>query len=113
MSVDIPTQTDRDARVATFLSAEREAAKADLAWVMSTIQGRRFVDSIRRDTGIRAQSFRHDTHETAFNEGRRSVGLELEARLIAPDLAHLFDQMEKEHRDRIRARNDFIGPGDE
>lgn len=113
MSVDTATQAERDDRVATFQAAEREAAKADLAWVLSTIQGRRFVDMLRRDTGIRAQSFRPDPHETAFNEGRRSVGLELEARLIAPDLAHLFDQMEKEHRDRIRARNDFIGPGDE
>lgn len=113
MSVDIPTQTERDDRIAKFLSAEREAAIADLAWVMSTIQGRRFVDMLRRDTGIRAQSFRPDSHETAFNEGRRSVGLELEARLIAPDLAHLFDQMEKEHRDRIRDRNDFIGSADE
>ena len=50
MSVDIPTQTERDDRIAKFLSAEREAAIADLAWVMSTIQGRRFVDMLRRDT---------------------------------------------------------------
>lgn len=99
---------ERDARIATFQSAEREAAAADLAWVLSTIQGRRFIDTLRRDTGIRASSFRPDPYEMAFNEGRRSVGLELEARLVAPSLAHLFDLMEKEHRDRIRDRNSFL-----
>lgn len=108
MSVDTIDPTERETLVAAYLAEERKAAEADLCWVMSTIEGRRFVDMLRRDTGLKAASYQSDPYDTAFNEGRRSVGIELEARLMAPGVSHLLDLMEKEHRDRIRARNDFI-----
>jgi len=111
--VDIGTEPlelqERDERLAEYQRLEQETARHDLAMVLSTIEGRRFIDMLRRDTGIRALSFiPGDARASDFNEGRRSVGIELEARLLHPDLLAKFEQLEKEHRDRIRARNEHL-----
>ena len=42
-----------------------------------------------------------------------SQGTQLPRGVDAKLATHLFDLMEKEHRDRIRDRNDFIGSADE
>lgn len=103
---------EREERVSTYLAEEREAAHLDLRFVMGSIEGRRFIDMLRRDTGVRALSFGPDDRATSFNEGRRSVGIDLEARLEHPDLIDLVDRMEKERRDRIRNRAHFIASGE-
>ena len=101
---------ERDERLAEYQRLEQETSRHDLATVLSTIEGRRFVDMLRRDTGIRAMSYVPGASErdVFFSEGRRSIGIDLEARLLHPDLLAKFEQLEKEHRDRIRARNDHL-----
>ncbi len=99
---------DIDALRAAYAEEEREAMHGDLRHVMSTIEGRRFVDMLRHSAGIRSQSYAWNgsDRDTNFHEGRRSVAIELDQRLLAADdLAALYDLMEKEHRERIRARN--------
>jgi hypothetical protein len=66
----------------------REQVRGDLLAVMETREGRRFVWKLIGDAGVFRQSFAQDALSTAFNEGRRSHGLELldRAQNEAPEL---------------------------
>lgn len=105
---------EREQRMAEYLAEEREAAVSDLLHIMRTIEGRRWIDMLRRDTGVCAQSYRTDPQgcsdagATFWADGRRSVGIDLDARLLHPEIAPYFDLMQKEHRERIRNRNAFL-----
>lgn len=105
---------EREQRMAEYLAEEREASVGDLLHIMRTVEGRRFIDMLRRDTGICAQAYRTDPQgrsdagATFWADGRRSVGIDMDARLLHADIAPYFDLMQKEHRDRIRNRNAFL-----
>lgn len=54
------------------------AKQADLMWVMGDKRGRSFISHLLVHTGVLKGSFTQgDPHATAFNEGRRDVGLSL------------------------------------
>lgn len=53
----------------------REQRLADMAMLLSTRPGRRFVWSLMADCGIFRSSFDNSGSVTAFNEGRREIGL--------------------------------------
>jgi hypothetical protein len=56
--------------------------REDLRAVMGTATGRRFIwRLLNSDTGINALSYTGDPSSTDFNEGRRSVGLNLLAEI--------------------------------
>jgi hypothetical protein len=76
---------------------ERLQYSADLLAVMGTAEGRRFLWGLIGRAGVFEQSFSSDALSTAFNEGKRSVGLALLSRLITetPDLY-------------LKAQNEFI-----
>src|SRR3990172_11340064 len=70
-----PKQVKR-ARQADKLALDRE--RDDLTQVLSTLQGRRFVWKILSDCGVFRLSYQFgDAQNTAFNEGRRGIGLAL------------------------------------
>lgn len=57
---------------------EARRRREDLRAVMGTATGRRFMwRLLNADTGISARSYTGELGSTAFNEGRRSVGLVL------------------------------------
>ncbi|SDH23138.1 hypothetical protein [Propionivibrio dicarboxylicus] len=56
---------------------QRETEQNELRWAMSTKQGRRFIYRRLSKAGIWLQSFNTNNAVMAFNEGRRSAGLEL------------------------------------
>jgi dihydroorotase len=60
----------------------------DLIAVMNAPEGRRFLWQLIGSAGVFQQSFAADPMATAFNEGRRSIGLALLSRLQdeSPDL---------------------------
>lgn len=102
-------QAERMQRLAAYQEQEKEEARLDLVHVMSTVEGRRFIDMLRRDTGVQRLSYAQgDPGQTSFNEGRRSVGLELVQRLLHPDLLAFYASLEHEHRDRISERNRVV-----
>lgn len=68
-------------------------SEADLVSVMSTPAGRRFVWRLLQGAGITAASIAADTHETAFNEGRRAFGLRLMAEVQALARTHYLTMM--------------------
>jgi hypothetical protein len=82
---------DNENAQALLRNRERDAATlaaADIRAVMSTQQGRRFVWSLIESAGVYAPSFTGAAETTAFNEGRRSVGIGLmvAAQRDVPDL---------------------------
>lgn len=61
-----------------------ELEVSDLANVMNTAEGRRFVWRVLAKAGVHRQSFVPGAHDsTSFNEGQRSLGLWLYADLEA------------------------------
>lgn len=81
---------------------ERELADSDLAWLMSDKRGRRVMWRLLGEAGIYRQSHTpNDTHATAFNEGRRGVGLSVMAQLLraCPDR---MSEMQKEVQAHVR-----------
>lgn len=74
-SEDTPKPEERSAR-----DAQRESA--DWAWLMSSPQGRRVAWRLLALTGLHRGSFSGDPLHTAFAEGRRAVGLQLEAAIL-------------------------------
>lgn len=84
--------------------AKRDAieANADLAWLMSDKRGRRFMWRLLGGLGVYRQSFDpSSTHNTAFLEGQRSVGLLLIDRLHQA-CADRVSEMQKEVKAHVR-----------
>ena len=70
-------QTDDDIdQPNTARQNARQLVVSDLRFVMGTKQGRRFVARLLDQAGLHRRSFTGNS-ETFFNEGRRSVALEL------------------------------------
>jgi hypothetical protein len=51
--------------------------ESDLSAILKTAEGRRFVWDLLGATRVMSSSFADTDRATAFNEGRRSIGLEL------------------------------------
>jgi hypothetical protein len=76
--------------------ADRERERTDLLTVVSTVQGRRFVWKLLVESAVFQQSFVPGQQDlTAFNEGRRRMGLGLMLDLAAIDVT-LYHRMAKE-----------------
>nr|DAK96346.1 MAG TPA: hypothetical protein [Caudoviricetes sp.] len=54
-----------------------EQKKADFEWLMSEKRGRRIVRHLLEDAGIWRSTFHESQSISAFNEGRRNMGLKL------------------------------------
>lgn len=75
--------TARQSKVTADLEREQiEQAKADLEAVMGSPAGRRFVWAMLGECGLYRSSY-HPSALIHFNEGQRSIGLALLARLTA------------------------------
>lgn len=91
-----PQQLKRAGRIETQ-RAERD--RADLQNVVSSEQGRRFVWKLLCESAVFQQSFVQGAADlTAFNEGRRRIGLGLMLDLAAIDPT-LYHRMAKEAHD--------------
>ena len=83
-----------------------EQALADLRSVMGEPAGRRFMWGLLGDCGLYAASFNNSGSITAFNEGKRDIGLRLLARITqdCPE-QYLAMQAEAIAADRKAAEN--------
>lgn len=70
-------EADRDKERERQLTVERD----DTQWLMSTIQGRRFVWAQLSDAGVFRTSFTGNS-ETFFKEGQRDIGLRLLGKIM-------------------------------
>ena len=85
----------------------------DISFLMSEKSGRRFMWRMLESAGIYRQSFAFDNAVTAFNEGQRSIGLMLLAKinLACPERyldmqkeAKEFEENERTNRDAERSK---------
>lgn len=83
-------------REAQTLKAEAEVN--DLIWLMSERTGRRIVYRLLGDAGVYVGSHTGEALGTAFNEGKRAIGLKLLATLNE-NCAEQYVLMLKEHRE--------------
>ncbi len=80
---------DKQARLRELEAQRERQLEEDLDAVLSTDAGRRFAwDVLDRLCNVFGGSFTDETHRTAFNEGRRSIGLDLieGAKRVSPQL---------------------------
>lgn len=87
------------AKAARTAKAKEKQARADLAMLMQTVQGRRFIWQLLARCGIWRSSFvtsRGSLAGMSFLEGERNVGLELYMRVTTETPAH-FATMVKEN----------------
>lgn len=78
--------------------SRQQKESADVVAVMSTAEGRRFVKRILDAAGVYQTSFvRGESDATAFNEGRRNVGLLILAAIDSAD-PQSYDLMMQESR---------------
>ena len=83
----------------------RDREISDLQAVLKKPEGRRVVYKILCECGVFKASFALNSNTTAFNEGKRDIGLGLLAEL---DLAepNVYSQMLKEHFSEIKSKQD-------
>ncbi len=87
---------------------KRKLEKEDLTKVLGTPEGLRFLWRVLEISGIYRTTFTGNSH-SFFNEGRRSVGLEIKADLLEIDPDHE-GKMSREHQDWL-TKNDLIPKG--
>lgn len=93
--------TSKQGRIKADLDREQiEQAKADLEAVMGLPAGRRFVWAMLGECGLYRSSY-HPSALIHFNEGQRSIGLALLARLTA-DCPDQYLKMQSEAIDAQR-----------
>lgn len=86
MSDDLPDLEREDAERARRDEQSKDRRSqlvTDLAWVLSTRQGRRFVARLLELSGVERAVFNANGSTMTHAEGRRSIGIELLAELRA------------------------------
>ena len=61
---------------------QRQTERDDLVWLMGEARGRRVLTRVLERAGVNRTSFNSDSSVMAFSEGRRDMGLWLQAGLI-------------------------------
>ena len=79
-------------------SLARKTEEADFMWLMSDARGRRIVWAQLSAAGVYTTSFDPTAMTMAFNEGRRSEGLRLLARVAALCPDHYLTMMKEQQK---------------
>lgn len=93
---------DLDEQQQAAADAQAEARRLeieDIQWLMADKRGRRIMWRLLAEAGIYRTSFNNSGSVTAFNEGKRQIGLVLIAE-INDHAANQFLVMLKEHKDK-------------
>lgn len=95
-----PMIFDEDREQARKEKHERRVTRHEesLTWVMSQPQGRAFVRWLLEASGAMGQTFDRDTQVSAFNEGKRAVGLAILERLTHPKYFEQYVTLLKEQQ---------------
>lgn len=88
-------QQKRDAR-------KRDRELSDIRWIISSPEGRRFYWRILSDAGVFRSSFSGDSNITMYNEGRRTIGLDLLGDLLSAKPS-AFSQMQDEYASELKS----------
>ena len=75
---------------------KRERELSDIRFILKSPEGRRFYWKLMSDARVFHSSFNGDTSGTMFNEGRRSIGLDILNDLLEAK-PETFSQMQQEY----------------
>ena len=92
---DIRAQQRQDAELQARMNLVREQQVADLQWLLANAQGRRVLARILDMSGTGRNSFTGSS-TTFYNEGRRSIGVELEAEAKALAFDHYITMLQEQ-----------------
>lgn len=91
------------------LSAEgkrlRQRELSDLRKILKIPEGRRFVWNLLAKAGLFHSSFALNSNQTAFNEGRRNLGLDLMIDLNEADVG-AFAQLQREYISELNSKKE-------
>jgi len=82
----------------------RDREIEDLRSLIKKPEGRRVIWKILETCGVFKASFSLNSMQTAFNEGKRDIGLALLADLNEAD-THIFAQMQSEYISALKSKN--------
>lgn len=99
---------EREQRQRLVARDEATQFRLDLAHVLSTEAGRRLYSGIKAMSRSDLPSFDPNPYVSSWNEGRRSVDLDLTKQVQHPELQNLYELMLKEEHDRRCKRAAFI-----
>jgi hypothetical protein len=106
--LDIPSQERAEADKAQEKRLTREREISDLCTIMGSKEGRRVIWRLLERTGLFRSSFvAGDPLATAFNEGERNIGLELQVAVEGASQKRFIDMMRvaQEQKERDEQRN--------
>jgi len=93
---------ESDEQQQTAADAQAEARRVeieDVKWLMADKRGRRIMWRLLAEAGVYRTSFNNSGSVTAFNEGKRHIGLVLISE-VNDHAAHQFLVMLKEHAEK-------------
>lgn len=95
---DIYGDEDKKKTVDQRKEAERLRKRhiSDVRKVLGTVEGRRIYWDLLKETGVFRNSFSANANQTAFNEGRRDVGLAILADVNKAD-SDAYPRMQREY----------------
>lgn len=99
---------DREQRARDVARSDKAQFLSDLAFVLSTETGRRLFAGIKEMSRGDLPSFDANPYVTAWNEGRRSLDIDLTALVSRPELQHAYEELLKEAHDRRCKRSAYI-----
>ncbi len=79
------------------IKSRRKAELNDLFTIMNTDQGRRFIYRLLDLAGVYRISYTGNSQSTAFNEGKRNIGLFIQSEITESDEG-LYFKMITEHK---------------
>lgn len=88
--------TSKNDKQADKAERRRERELSDIRFIIKSPEGRRFYWRLMSDAGVFRRSFNGDTVGTMFNEGRRSLGLDILNDLLEAKPA-AFSEMQQEY----------------
>jgi hypothetical protein len=96
---------DLAARKAALTAMERDALLADARAVLRTAEGRRLLWWLLNEAGTYSTTYvPGDSHASAFAEGRRNVGIQLEVTLAQADPLAVVDMQRESVEAKRKAR---------
>ncbi len=93
---DVSIKNDKRDQNEQLRLAIQQRAEQDFRAVISIVEGRRFIERLIADAGVYNSTFTDNALTTAYQEGRRTVGLWILEQFTAhPDLyvQHLTDKL--------------------
>ena len=84
-----PNNEDHVAKRQKAVSLQRQQREADWQWLLNDPRGRRVAADLLREGGVMTPSYGATDRDTAFSEGRRSIGLTLYSRFTATAQEHV------------------------